>query len=108
MAARAGYTALTPETTITFPPRYTSAPAPIQNSPEAAWRNTADKLNFIPSITVRDALHRGLEQLHGFVDNNAGLLLVALAQLFFAFVNVSIKVLKEIDSRIATFQVRMG
>lgn len=105
MSSSAGYTALTPETT-TFPPRYITAPVPDES--EAIQRHTINETNFPVSETVSDAVLKYWSGLRGFVDNNAGLLLVALAQLFFAFVNVSIKVLKETDNPIATLQVRPG
>ncbi|KZV77770.1 DUF6-domain-containing protein [Peniophora sp. CONT] len=101
MATRAGYTALTPETT-TFPPRYT--PAPDSDTSEAIRLPTTSS-SLSASITTSNAIRIYRDGLLSFVDNNAGLLLVALAQLFFAFVNVSIKVLKEIDTPIATLQV---
>jgi hypothetical protein len=44
--------------------------------------------------------------LKDFVDNNAGLLLVALAQFFFALVNVSVKKLNSIDPPVPTLEVR--
>ena len=106
MAARSGYTALTPETTTTFPPRY--APAHVLDGSEAIqpWHTTTN-FGFPASFARSDVLRRYWNELRGFVDNNAGLLLVALAQLFFAFVNVSIKVLKEADENLTTFQVRI-
>ena len=101
MAARAGYTALTPETTV-FPPRFIPAPGSEAIQP-AATTNSSYHASFVD--TFRDVLHGYWMRLRGFVDNNAGLLLVALAQLFFAFVNVSGKVLKEIDIPMPTLEV---
>lgn len=101
MATRAGYTASTPDAT-TFPPRY----IPIPDDGSEATRLPVTRFSFPASIATSDTASRYLDGLRVFVDNNAGLLLVALAQLFFAFVNVSIKVLKEIDTPIATLQVR--
>ncbi|KZV77765.1 DUF6-domain-containing protein [Peniophora sp. CONT] len=102
MAARAGYTALTPETTV-FPPRYIPAPVSEAIQPLAFTKSS----NYFTSATssAGDALHRYWDKFRGFVDNNAGLLLVALAQLFFAFVNVSVKVLKEIDVPMPTLEL---
>ena len=103
MAARAGYTALTPETTV-FPPRFIPAPGSEAIQPATATAtNSSSHASFID--TFCDVLHGYWTRLRGFVDNNAGLLLVALAQLFFAFVNVSVKVLKEIDIPMPTLEV---
>lgn len=110
MAARAGYTALTPETT-TFPPRYIPAPVPPADSEAiqpAAAPNVKTRAHYPTSATTaaRTAFQRYWDRFQGFVDNNAGLLLVALAQLFFAFVNVSVKVLKDVDVPMPTLEVR--
>lgn len=103
MAARAGYTALTPETTV-FPPRF--IPTPVSEAIEPVYTTTTQPGYFAStSHAIRDTLLNYWDKLRDFVDNNAGLLLVALAQLFFAFVNVSVKVLKEIDVPMPTLEV---
>ncbi|VDC01248.1 unnamed protein product [Peniophora sp. CBMAI 1063] len=98
MATRAGYTALTPETTA-FPPRY------VEDDSEAIQRHATSKSSLSAAVTGSGAYRRYANAFQGLVDLNAGLLLVALAQLCFAFVNVSIKVLKDTDTPIATLQV---
>ncbi|KAI0030026.1 drug/metabolite transporter superfamily, partial [Vararia minispora EC-137] len=45
------------------------------------------------------------EALRDFVDNNAGLLLVALAQFFLALVNVAVKELNVIDNPVPTLEL---
>ncbi|VDB84597.1 unnamed protein product [Peniophora sp. CBMAI 1063] len=102
MAARAGYTALTPETTV-FPPRW--VPAPVSEAIQPPFDTTISGSFVSTKGSLHDALHAYWDKLRGFVDNNAGLLLVALAQLFFAFVNVSVKVLKEIDVPMPTLEL---
>lgn len=103
MAARAGYTALTPETTV-FPPTYIRAPVGSDLS-EAIQLPTTTFHRPSAFETIRGAVQGYWDRLREFVDNNAGLLLVALAQLFFSFVNVSVKVLKDIDVPMPTLEV---
>ncbi|KAA1470827.1 DUF6-domain-containing protein [Dentipellis sp. KUC8613] len=103
-ATRSAYTALTPEIT-TFPPvgHLTFIPAP--ESPAASRSSSAEALveTFPQKCLAR--WRAGVRGVRDFVENNAGLLLVASAQLFFSLMNVAVKALNNLDKPVPTLEL---
>jgi hypothetical protein len=69
----------------------------------AAFSAASARVAGLAQIGDRDPLAPAVRE---FVRSNAGLLLIALSQAFFAFMNVSVKVLNGLDPPVAALEVR--
>ena len=132
MASRSTFTALTPGTPAfplsaipsspnsrttrgyarlnddSHPPAHDFIPAPTT---ARSWRpKHRSKLSSLSAIDLDDIRGHGtsiLDSVKEFGRRNAGLLLIALAQAFFAFMNVSVKLLNELDPPVPPLEVRL-
>lgn len=84
------------------PPAHTLIPPPVTTR---AWRRSS--LSGIDLDELRDQSTYFLCAIQGFVRSNAGLLLIMLAQLFFACMNVSVKLLNSLDPPVPALEVRL-
>lgn len=90
------------------PPTHDFIPAPTT---ARIWRpKHRSKLSSLSALDLEEIRGRGtsiLDSVREFRHRNAGLLLIALAQAFFAFMNVSVKLLNDLDPPVPPLEVRL-
>ena len=106
MSSRNAHTALTPEYTD-FPISHTSIPSGLNHS-SSRLHSELDEASR-PSIedegVISSRIHSWLDPALDIVQRNTGLLLFITSQLFATFMNLSVKILNNIDPPITPLEV---